>query len=380
MTLPLWDDTERLKQMSIHRGASPAVRTRIETNFGVRWCEIARLSSFNPSTFSPPDSMHNILIGMTRAMMVWMTTSGSFSDTVGDRRHDWDTVFDTIIWPSHVGRIPKRVVNQMSSGGEASGLKADEWARVRTALPAVLWQSWIDPETSELAISHGHNRNGIYSAVVNFCAATRTLLSRAVSAIEVETAQDTLSRACKQLLGLGMPLTINWHPSMHYAASISRLGPAGAFSTWSFERDNGVLARTRYFRGDVQQIPVTATRRWIKEQLLYGVIHNRSPTAPPMEHRYLDQLADKILNKTMKGTLMLEEHRGTAPSLIISLPPPSSVSFDLSAVPSLYLQCFYFLRGKGLRIRHHTHLHAEGVSFWSSDHDLYTHVYFNGFR
>lgn len=52
-----------LKAAAMYRISDADNRRRILKKYGVRWSEFMRLSSFEHSAWSPPDSMHNILLG-----------------------------------------------------------------------------------------------------------------------------------------------------------------------------------------------------------------------------------------------------------------------------------------------------------------------------
>jgi hypothetical protein len=222
---------------------------------------------------------------MTHALVLWLTSSGLFEETDDsiDRASRFDDSLAGITWPSSVGRLATHIVKQITSGGTASSIKADKWTRVRAALPVTLWISWRNDETDKIE-SPLHAR--IYDAVIAFVASLRTLLSRTITSSDAEYAQDQLASVCKTLLRCGMPLTINWHMAMHYHHFIELYGPVGGYATWAYERNNGDLAKARYFKGNIAQMTTTASRKWLKEQLLRSVIDNPAPDIGDSEAAY----------------------------------------------------------------------------------------------
>ena len=126
-----------------------------------------------------------------------------------------------------------------------------------------------------------------------------------------------------------MRLTINWHVAMHYARSIELYGPVGGFATWPFERNKDILARTRFFKGDIVQMTSTASPRWVKEQLLRFVIDNPAPTASEIEFVYIGDLKTRLDRKVIQGTLLLDEYRSRASARTMRLPKAIRTSLDL---------------------------------------------------
>lgn len=320
---------------------------------------------------------------MTKALVVWLVKSGIFENTDGTSSLSiFDDAVLSITWPSNVGRLPSGSLSQVCLTKSAASLKADEWNCVRNALPLALWLAWRDIESGDLRCdSKSHNRHQVYLAVLDFCAFARILMSRSLTIHEVEQAGDMFTRACTALLSAGMSLTINWHLAVHYTKFVTLYGPLGGYSTWSYERANGMIGRTNFFRGDGVKATSTASRRWIKEQLLLAVLENPAPNASEAELEYIDRIKQQFTAKKIQGTLLIEEQRGRASSRVIALPTRSK-AYDISSEPGVYEQILAHLRRSlpHLTIKNQTALAAPGIALQTKGHRSYPLVRFSGFQ
>ena len=321
---------------------------------------------------------------MTHRLVLFLVNKSKILDEpVGfpNRRRIFNEAFSAFTWPSHVGRLASNVISQITSGGEGNAVKADEWNRVRTALPAALWLALRDPATDRIATKEGQPRIELYRTVVDVTAALRILLGRSISVHDAEQAQELLAGACRSLLRHGMRLTINWHVAMHYARSIELYGPVGGFATWPFERNNGVLARTRFFKGDTVQMTSTASRRWLKEQLLSAVLDNPAATVSEVETAYIDDLKSRLNRQVIQGTLLLDEHRSRAASRVMKLPSPIRTALDLRKA-GLYELTLSWLQSSlpHLLIRSEWRIRDAGLSMPAKGHEEFSSVLCNGYR
>jgi len=209
-------------------------------------------------------------------------------------------------------------------------LKADEWSHIRAVLPNALWLAFRDDDDT---VSTGYDpitskRPDVYRAVTNFTASIRVLTSRTISCTQADEAQETLAEVCRTLIQCGMALSINWHIALHFSLFIALYGPVGTYSTWAYERNNGRLASVRYFKGGTLQMTTTAARRWLKEQLLFAVLHNPAPNATEEERAYYDELRKRLSKEGVLGTLLAETQHSRAGRRRIDMPRPSR-TFDL---------------------------------------------------
>lgn len=319
---------------------------------------------------------------MTKALVVWLVKSGAFDDDNEESSLPaFDEAITSVTWPSNIGRLPSGSLSQICLTKSAASIKADEWNRVRNALPVALWLAWRDINTGALRLCFKHDRPGIYSAVLNFCSFARVMMSRSITVADSERAGDLFSLACSGLLAAKMPLTINWHLAVHYVKFVELYGPVGGYSTWAFERANGMIGRTNLFRGDGVKATSSASRRWIKEQLLQAVLENPAPNASVAEQQYIERIRDEFVTKKIQGTLLIEEHRGHASSLTIVI-PSKRATYDISLEPGIYEQIIAYLRRivRNVTIKSQAEITQPGVAVQTKGHHSFPFVKFSGHR
>lgn len=317
-------------------------------------------------------------------MLLWIVKKTDLlqpSSPTDDNRYDiLETEIKAVTWPSHVGRLANNVIAQLTSGGDGGHVKADEWNRIRSALPHALWMAFKHPDRD---IIDQPRRLAVYRAVVDITAAMRILLARIVRESDIDEAQDMLAASALTLQKAGFDMTINWHVSMHYAHFIRMYGPVGSFTTWAYERNNGVIARTRFFKGDIVQMTTTAARRWLKELLLSSVMRNPPADISPVEQEYLDDVQRRMDAGQIQGTLLLEEHRGNAAALRVVLPKPLRRALSLrESGKDMYQSTLEHLRRYYPDLSYHvdTDVFAPGRPLHANNHAQFPYVRFNGFR
>lgn len=404
------DPKTQLNAAARHKSGSNAARDAIEKTYYVRWSELCRLVGFEHSSFCPPDSMHCMALGLTQALLNWIVNSGILDEPLirrgsrsdktprspltGNPIDDWryrelESAINDWTWPSHIGRLAQNVVSMMAApkGDGAAKVKADEWNRVRMALPFALKNALQDEDSDD--ISAGYNevtrkRRALYAAVVDFVAAIRTLLARSVSVNAAYEAQELLSSATQAFVRLGMPLTINWHLAQHFAPFIERYGPVGSWSTWAYERDNGTLARTRLFKGDLAKLAVSLMNRWNRELLLRAVLENPAPDASEAELRFCRQTIARLDSKVVQGTFLVNEYRSRKSNLQIMLPPkPLSSQVSLTLLgDETYAAVVFYLRQicPHLELRDERMIGARGTPVPIRGHSSFQFVRHNGYK
>ena len=351
----LWK--EKLKAAFEARTASANRRKEIAKAFGVHYTPMLKLIGFNHCWTAPPDPMHNTFLGIARAWFAMIMNSKLFSS---QSRALFGAVFQNASYPSHLGRLPQRIVTQMTRDTESSkerragaSLKADEWKRAMQVLPVALYmglkdsddkipdvelgpmpkprgrkrknggddQDQEDDETFDDVDPLAQRRNPaeIYRITIFICCALQVLHGRSISVEDAEYATRDLSLAAKNILSMGGTLTINWHTAMHYPEFVKQYGPLSGYSTWAFERNNGALSRVNH-NGQAENLPATLMRSWVRENRLMAILHNPAPDADEIEREYLRKMREE--KKPIRGTVMLEESRSLRADRIICLPPP----------------------------------------------------------
>lgn len=117
-----------------------------------------------------------------------------------------------------------------------------------------------------------HNYSHHYDNVLELCTAIRIWASRTISPQEVLRAHHCLSNACQSWCRMGCHLTPNFHLSTHLIDFFLRLGPAYAWWTYPYERNNGFLGRFKNNGHTGGELEVTMMRGWVKAQLISDLV------------------------------------------------------------------------------------------------------------
>ncbi|KAG1810737.1 hypothetical protein EV424DRAFT_1571382, partial [Suillus variegatus] len=271
------DDFHMLRQSFYSRDAGPARREAILRDHGVRWSILNLLSGWLPSKKSVLDFMHCIFLGIISHLFMHVLFGGYMLSGMGGNespKRRFEDIVNAVRWPSHVTRLPKNL------GENQSLKKADEWRRILTITPVILWWSWRDandeiPDTepplppNTVAPDFSRNRRSLYHAILHLCMGVRILASRSISMAQARTGQSFLAHYCLECLQLRIPLTINHQASMHTAEMIKKCGPVYAWWLFAFERFNGMLERVHHNGHDGGRIELTLLQNWVQTHLIY---------------------------------------------------------------------------------------------------------------
>lgn len=180
-------------------------------------------------------------------------------------------------------------------GSNQSLKKADEWRRLLTITPILLWWSWkndddeilnvpppIPPNATQIP-EHSRNPSLIYSAVLLLCVAVRILASREISMTQARLGQTFLTEYIKALLALKVHLVINHHMAMHYLRMIKLFGPVYGWWLFAFERFNGMLEKVKTNGKDGGRSEQTLLRNWLMTHLTYELLLLLPEDAHPRE-------------------------------------------------------------------------------------------------
>lgn len=328
--------------------------------------------------------------------MLWILRGDLLKEQRQDGRPDlwrfkeFKEGLESFTWPSHIGRIENRIVDMVlnsrsSKSGSLSNVKADEWVRIRIALPVVLWRALREhPDSDDVDVSSDRLR--IYLAVVRFCAALNNLMARSISLNEADRHQTALSEATEVFRQSGLPMTINWHLAQHLSFYIARYGPVSTWSSWAFERNNGVLARINLFKGDFKRMPPTLMGMWYREAMVRTVLQNPAPTASDIERASLETFKRMLEPKKTQGTFLMEVHRARAANRFLKLPTlqPAWFKTNLRKVPglgSLYTVMFDYVQNMCPQIDLvDENDHRHGVRLPAHGHVTLPYIEFNGFK
>ncbi|KAF9461452.1 hypothetical protein BDZ94DRAFT_1371533 [Collybia nuda] len=169
------DDFHLLKHAFKSRGAGPQRQMVILRDRSVQWAIFNTISNWLPASKTVLDFMHNIFLGIIcHFFMEVIFKSYMLSGAGGSNspKQHFKTIINSVRWPSHITRLPKNL------GKNQSLKKADEWRRLLTITPVILWWAWRDaddniligepiiPPNAKSVPEHSRNYHAIYSAVL----------------------------------------------------------------------------------------------------------------------------------------------------------------------------------------------------------------------
>lgn len=335
-----YEDPATVLQASFEHEVAPAAsQAAIESMYGVRHSIMMRLTGMEQARSSPPDPLHNSYLGLAKFVVQTLFKNGMFEGHRGnDTRLDlFKEVYTNAEWPSHIGRLPNRIVDQFTATriNAGSNLKADEWKRILQLLPVALFQAWANDENdiipagtieyeelgddSERQEQDGvkRDRAAFYSAILSLCVGLRALHAHSISADQADAAMQDISQSAIGLLDLQVRLTINYHAAIHFAEFVKLYGPTSGYAIWAFERMNGVNSRVANNK-KADQIATTILRSMVRAHRLTMLLHNPPNNAGDDE---LELLQDLLREKRKAGgTLAMLEVRGKQQNLEMRLP------------------------------------------------------------
>lgn len=201
--------------------------------------------------------------------------------------------------------------------GENQSLKkADEWRRLLTITPILLWYAWRDendmiPDSAPpvspnetIKTTHSRNRRRLYSAALLLCVGVRLLATRTISLVQARLGQDFIAQFCRACLALGILLVINHHLSMHFFDMIQRYGPVYAWWLFAFERFNGMFEKVKHNGHDGGKMEVTLMRNWVQTQLIYELLLSLPDSAHDKERAMLERIID--VEGKQRGAMMAQ--------------------------------------------------------------------------
>ncbi|KAG1888658.1 hypothetical protein F4604DRAFT_1877216 [Suillus subluteus] len=225
------------------KDATQARQDAILKDFGVRWSILNLISGWLPSKKSVLDFMHAIFLGIISHLFIRVLFGGYMFSGIGginSPRRRFEEIINAVRWPSHITQLPKNL------GKNQSLKKADEWRRLLTITPVVLFN-----------LTFHCNCRSLYQTILLLCTGVLILSSHTISMSQARVGQSFILRYCLESLQLRIPLTINHHASMHISKMIQKVGPVYAWWLFAFERFNGMLER------------LTLMRNWVQTHLIY---------------------------------------------------------------------------------------------------------------
>ncbi|GBE82299.1 hypothetical protein SCP_0406830 [Sparassis crispa] len=202
--------------------------------------------------------------------------------------------------------------------GENQSLKkADEWRRLLTITPVLLWVCWKDehdripnieptiPPNAKTRPTHSRNCKALYFAILLLCAGVCMLVSRKISMSQARIGQDFLTQYNRTLQQLGIDLTINNHLSTHFAKFIKLYGPVYGWWLFPFERFNGMFEKVNTNGHDGGRMELTLMRYWVRCHLIYEYLLALPANAYTKEREYIEAVI-KSEGCSERGGMMTE--------------------------------------------------------------------------
>ena len=162
--------------------------------------------------------------------------------------------------------------------------KADEWCRLLTVSPVILWSCWKDQDDSipdseppsapneKITATHSRNCKSLYDAILLLCCAVRVLSNQRVTMGQVKAGHKYFVQYCHCLLMLKCLLTINHYLSMHLASMVKRFGPVYGWWLFPFEWYNGMLKCVNTNGHNNGKMELTMLRSWVQGHLFYNLL------------------------------------------------------------------------------------------------------------
>lgn len=132
----------------------------------------------------------------------------------------------------------------------------------------------IDSSDLEEADNSSADRNyrKHFSAILNFVAAVRIVLTWTITLNQASRAERLFGIAFRMWAAMGCHLTPNFHAVLHIRLWIVLFGPVYAWWVYAFERMNGVLARFRTNGRGGGELEATLLRGWLKLMMLQDLV------------------------------------------------------------------------------------------------------------
>ncbi|KAG1725027.1 hypothetical protein EDB19DRAFT_1897829 [Suillus lakei] len=179
------DDYQMLRQSFYSRDATQACQDAILKDFGVQWSILNLILGWLPSKKSVLDFMHTIFLGIISHLFMHVLFGGYMLSGIGginSPRRRFEEIINAVRWPSHITRLLKNL------GENQSLKKADEWCRLLTVTPVVLWWSWRDKNDEILDKEPPLPPNTVQPDFSRNC--VRILSSRTISMSQAQIGQS----------------------------------------------------------------------------------------------------------------------------------------------------------------------------------------------
>ncbi|KAG1813652.1 uncharacterized protein BJ212DRAFT_1447836 [Suillus subaureus] len=255
---------------------------------GVRYSILNELPGWLPMRHSPIDFMHNFY-ALVKRFLFDIVMAGHLLNSMG-----WDLFqnsINSVIWPSGIGRLPKNLADD-------HGLpKADQWRRLSSIYPFILWLCWRDH----------HDEIKASAPPVPASAKPQPTFK----------CQAYLQLYCQGLELLGVHQTINSHLAMHYSLVFRQYGPAYATWLFGFEHFNGVLEDMNLNGHGGGEMEYSLAHDWVEKHRLYELAISLPEGASDKEHKLVQQAIDQ--KGLDRGTLHTQIAQFTSVNLNILL-------------------------------------------------------------
>ena len=213
-------DMHRQKAFECKQASTKSERQKILHECGVKYSEILLIPHFNIVRCHVIDPMHCLFLGLAKNIIQVWKDKGIVQP---NQMKLLQEKVDSIIPPSKVGRIPRKI------GTGFGSFTADEW------------KNWI--VIYSLFALHGVIGEAHFKCWCLLVQSCHILLQPVISKRQVEQAHTYLVEYCKSFESLYGPehCTPNMHMCCHIKDCLLDFGPLSAFWCFPYERYNGLL-------------------------------------------------------------------------------------------------------------------------------------------
>ncbi|KDN33733.1 hypothetical protein RSAG8_13176, partial [Rhizoctonia solani AG-8 WAC10335] len=329
---------------------SQAARNRIAKEHGIRWSAFNELPGWMPHASAPFDPMHCLYLGIVNRLWCDVIEDGYLLST--QQKAIFEAFLTSLRWPSQIGRLPSPTTTALNRR------KADEWRRLISILPLVLWISWRNgndeivsnapPVPAQVSKKPAFTRDilEIWECVVYLTASIRLFTSWIAYRPDIERAQSYMAYYCQRLRRLSVRLQPNHHFALHLLQYFDAYGPCYAWWLFPFERFNGILEDIE-LNGHPDDMDTTLARWWIRTHLLHNYLEGLPENASAEEQNVLNQLHGSPHGE--HGTLlaMTESLHGQRPTIKTSSVPSKYIDLrSLDDTGDTYLAVLKFAQNQ----------------------------------
>ncbi|KAF8594300.1 hypothetical protein BDV93DRAFT_396469, partial [Ceratobasidium sp. AG-I] len=272
--LALRDPVEVLDQKHAWLRTPTERRERMRKQTGVTFTEFDRLPGWYAAGNCPIDAMHLFHLGTTRHIVREIVVKpGLLNPRAGQPLEDqpftrFDKLLARTVWPTFCLRKPPPIENMTGK------IKADQWHHLSIILPVALFEALRkahrhrggDPEDAPTFESCASVRSPrlIYRNILGYCDSLHNFLRHNTTRDRISRGQRSMAHVATQFALMNLPLTPNFHYTMHVEESMLKFGSLYGFWAFPFERANRLLININNNGHTLGALETTMARGFLK--------------------------------------------------------------------------------------------------------------------